>query len=119
LALFCAACPQVGINLPSDWKQDNSNSWKYALSLAADGNFSLVHRKQKGTDYVWLKNGEGFLVAQGPYMDHLKHAAKHETHDVSPEFILRDTSSLTLLRNLHAMSIEQSKIVPRHIKGAT
>lgn len=53
------------------------------MSLAADGNFSLVHRKQKGTDDVWLKNGEGFLVAQKPYMAHLAYAAKHETVEVS------------------------------------
>ena len=27
LAIFCASCPQPGINLPMDWKRDNN---KYA-----------------------------------------------------------------------------------------
>ncbi|KAH6867699.1 hypothetical protein BKA70DRAFT_1379996 [Coprinopsis sp. MPI-PUGE-AT-0042] len=84
LALYCSACPQVGINLPLNWQDDTENTWKYSISLAADGNFSLVHRKQKGTDDVWLKNGEGFLVAEQPYGAHLVAAAPREKERDAP-----------------------------------
>ncbi|KAH6905921.1 hypothetical protein BKA70DRAFT_1430348 [Coprinopsis sp. MPI-PUGE-AT-0042] len=84
LVLYCSACPQVGINLPYNWRDDTANTWKYSISLAADGNFSLVHRKQKGTDDVWLKNGEGFLVAEQPYAAHLQDAAPREKEREAP-----------------------------------
>ncbi|EFI27460.1 hypothetical protein CC1G_15494 [Coprinopsis cinerea okayama7 len=71
LALFCAACPQDGINLPADWRSQG-DQWRFSMTLVADGNFTLVHRKQKGEDDVWLRNGEGYLVETSKYDEHLK-----------------------------------------------
>ncbi|KAG2007524.1 hypothetical protein CC2G_015218 [Coprinopsis cinerea AmutBmut pab1-1] len=71
MALFCAACPQPGMNLPEGWEHDEEQ-WKYGITLAADGNFSLLHREQKNADDVWLKNGEGYLVERTRYEKHLK-----------------------------------------------
>ncbi|KAG2005829.1 hypothetical protein CC2G_002197 [Coprinopsis cinerea AmutBmut pab1-1] len=73
MALFCAACPQPGINLPDDWKSDPED-WKYQRSLVADGNFVLVHRKQKnqGEGDVFLKSGEGYMTERTRYKEHLK-----------------------------------------------
>ncbi|KAF8876523.1 hypothetical protein CPB84DRAFT_1635353, partial [Gymnopilus junonius] len=42
LALFCAACPQPGINLPDNWKED-TNCVLYHWSFIADGNFKANH----------------------------------------------------------------------------
>ncbi|KAH6866011.1 hypothetical protein BKA70DRAFT_1244784 [Coprinopsis sp. MPI-PUGE-AT-0042] len=54
-ALFCAGCPQAGKNLNTGW-QNNPETWKYTVSLVADGNFTLVHRaSQTSKDDVWLK----------------------------------------------------------------
>ncbi|KAG2021206.1 hypothetical protein CC2G_006461 [Coprinopsis cinerea AmutBmut pab1-1] len=75
MALFCAACPQPGVNLPDDW-EDDSDQWKYGITLAADGNFTLLHRQQKRNDDVWLKNGEGYLVERHRYEKHLKNATE-------------------------------------------
>jgi hypothetical protein len=73
MALFCAACPQDGVNIPSDWRSE-ADQWRYNLTLAADGNFSLVHRAQKVNKDVWLKAGEGYLVEPTSYRYHIENA---------------------------------------------
>jgi hypothetical protein len=38
-----------------------------------DGNFSAEHMKmKKPKDDVWLSDGEGYVVGEGPYSQHLK-----------------------------------------------
>ncbi|KAG2007148.1 hypothetical protein CC2G_014864 [Coprinopsis cinerea AmutBmut pab1-1] len=78
MALFCAACPQPGINLPDNWRED-PEEWKYQRSLVADGNFVCVHRKQKdqGED-VYLKDGEGFMTESTRYRKHLESTEEHK-----------------------------------------
>ncbi|KAG2007514.1 hypothetical protein CC2G_015208 [Coprinopsis cinerea AmutBmut pab1-1] len=75
LALFCAACPQPGVNLQEGWERDE-DAWKYTRSFVADGNFTCVHRKGRGDDddesLVYLKNGEGFMTETAAYARHLK-----------------------------------------------
>jgi hypothetical protein len=81
MALFCAACPQDGVNLSPGWK-DEDNLWRFNTTLVADGNFSLIHRAQKSTNDVWLKSGEGYLVEREQYRYHIKHSK--EPKHVSP-----------------------------------
>ncbi|TEB20942.1 hypothetical protein FA13DRAFT_1757685 [Coprinellus micaceus] len=38
LALFCAVCPQPGVNLPPDWKE-RITSWMFWRYLTGNGNF--------------------------------------------------------------------------------
>ncbi|EAU93542.2 hypothetical protein CC1G_02772 [Coprinopsis cinerea okayama7 len=73
LALFCAACPQPGINLPANWENDDEQ-WKYTRSYVADGNFTCVHRKGRQDDdsLVYLKNGEGYMTNRHTYAKHLE-----------------------------------------------
>ncbi|KAI6112603.1 hypothetical protein F5141DRAFT_1063007 [Pisolithus sp. B1] len=40
LAIFCAACPQLGINLSP---QANLNDWRYTRTVVMDGNFKAEH----------------------------------------------------------------------------
>jgi hypothetical protein len=71
MALFCPACPQPGVNLPEEWVDDD-NQWLYWRSFVTDGNFVAVHQVQPRTvDDVWIKDGESFMVARGPYQQHL------------------------------------------------
>ncbi|EAU89764.2 hypothetical protein CC1G_12722 [Coprinopsis cinerea okayama7 len=72
LALFCAACPQPGINLADNW-EDDDEKWKYMRSYVADGNFTCVHRKGRQDDdsLVYLKNGEGYMTKRDSYAEHL------------------------------------------------
>ncbi|KAG2023692.1 hypothetical protein CC2G_001319 [Coprinopsis cinerea AmutBmut pab1-1] len=73
LALFCAACPQPGINLPEGW-EDDPEEWKYTQSFVADGNFTCIHRRQRKEEEfdVGLKNGEGYMTEAGTYTEHLR-----------------------------------------------
>ncbi|EAU92244.2 hypothetical protein CC1G_10130 [Coprinopsis cinerea okayama7 len=71
MALFCPACPQAGKNVHKDWRNE-PDQWRYSITLVADGNFTLVHRKQKGNDDVWLKSGDGYLVERIKYDQHLR-----------------------------------------------
>ncbi|KAF8875488.1 hypothetical protein CPB84DRAFT_1689625, partial [Gymnopilus junonius] len=60
LALFCAACPQPGINLPNNWKEDTN--W-YAINFVADGNFKADHLAPRNAeDDMHLTDGEAFMT---------------------------------------------------------
>ncbi|KAF8949803.1 hypothetical protein BDZ97DRAFT_1609005, partial [Flammula alnicola] len=72
LALFCPTCPQPGVNLPDNWK-DDEYQWKYFRSFVVDGNFVAAHQQQlRTTDDIWIKDGEGFMTRRAPYFDHLR-----------------------------------------------
>ncbi|KAJ3537092.1 hypothetical protein NMY22_g5739 [Coprinellus aureogranulatus] len=70
-AVLCPACPQVGINLPDDWR-DSKMIWIYALFLAIDANFRLK-RKNVSTDErdPGLNHGYAYIVAESPFRAHL------------------------------------------------
>ncbi|KAF6750154.1 hypothetical protein DFP72DRAFT_851846 [Ephemerocybe angulata] len=74
LALFCPACPQPDVNLPSGWEED-PDQWKFRRYLVADGNFVLNHsikkKSQDTVDSVWLTDGAGYMVERESYQEHL------------------------------------------------
>jgi hypothetical protein len=73
LALFCPACPQLGINvtLPANY-DDSRPRWLYARSLVMDGNFKAEHlHPVHPEDKVWLTNGKCFMVGRARYQAHL------------------------------------------------
>ncbi|PPQ94598.1 hypothetical protein CVT25_010606 [Psilocybe cyanescens] len=65
LSLYCPTCPQPGINLPDDWKNDPNRS-VYKRIFVTDGNFKADHVRQKCNDDVWLIDGAGMA----PNCDH-------------------------------------------------
>jgi hypothetical protein len=76
MAYFCAACPQPGVNLPDNWKE-NQNSDLYIRSFVHDGNFKAEHVAQKRPqDDVHLTNGELYMTAPEPYKQHLAKAVE-------------------------------------------
>lgn len=88
LAWFCPACPQPGVNLPPNWQEDpvqqvnyvlhfyqadNVSRWVYQKTLILDGNFTADHMKmKKPQDDVAFTDGEGYMVQDAPYRQHLK-----------------------------------------------
>jgi len=81
LAIFCPACPQAGINLPDNWRQD-SKSWVYRRFFAVDGNFKADHVRQKNpAPDVWLSEGGGMMARRDEYQNFLRTA--HERSTVS------------------------------------
>ncbi|KAI6033374.1 hypothetical protein EDC04DRAFT_2868870 [Pisolithus marmoratus] len=67
LALFCPACPQPGLNLPTDWRA------RYDRQYVIDGNFTAQHMKMnKPESDVALSDGKGYMVSEGPYQSHLQ-----------------------------------------------
>ncbi|KAG1736070.1 hypothetical protein EDD22DRAFT_737000, partial [Suillus occidentalis] len=63
--LYCPACPQPGINLPSSWKDSYDE-------YVVDGNFTVQHMKMKTPeDDVSLADGRGYMVTEGPYETHV------------------------------------------------
>ncbi|KAH6908105.1 hypothetical protein BKA70DRAFT_1372112 [Coprinopsis sp. MPI-PUGE-AT-0042] len=71
LALFCAGCPQPGVNLPDDWEED-PEQWKFTRSFVGDGNMTCVHRSRPGQSDVYIKDGEGYMTAREPYGEHIR-----------------------------------------------
>ncbi|KAI6098938.1 hypothetical protein EV401DRAFT_1895031 [Pisolithus croceorrhizus] len=69
LALFCAACPQPGINLSP---QDNLDDWRYTRTVVMDGNFKAEHmHERRPHDQVWLMDGHGFMVTNPRYRQYI------------------------------------------------
>ncbi|KAG1721504.1 uncharacterized protein EDB91DRAFT_1240303 [Suillus paluster] len=71
LALYCPACPQPGINLPTSWRYDYEE-WLVMRRYVVDGNFIAQHMKMKiPEDNVSLADGKGYMVTEGPYQAHI------------------------------------------------
>lgn len=103
LALFCPACPQVGINtLPeTEWRledryihrefllyslmlTDSSQRLLYRPQIVVDGNMKLVHLRMKHLENdVSLSDGEQFMITRGPYAHHLSTAPERQTVSIS------------------------------------
>ncbi|KAL6298889.1 hypothetical protein BKA93DRAFT_820168 [Sparassis latifolia] len=72
LAYFCPACPQPCLNLPENWQEDPEIG-VYRRTIVADGNFTLEHMKMRRPENdMPLTNGQGFMVDDVEYQDHLK-----------------------------------------------
>ncbi|KAH9949222.1 hypothetical protein B0H21DRAFT_820230 [Amylocystis lapponica] len=72
LTFFCAACPQPGVNLPPEWKEDE-NQLIYTRGFMMDGNSSAEHLKmRRPANDVAISDGTGFMVGEGRYKAHLK-----------------------------------------------
>ena len=78
LANFCPACPQPGINLPHDWK-DDPKRWVYRRFLVADGNFKADHVRQKNVSDIWLSEGAGMFAQRSEYQGFLRTAMERLT----------------------------------------
>ncbi|KAI5981827.1 hypothetical protein EDD15DRAFT_2203629 [Pisolithus albus] len=91
LALFCTACPQLGINVDL---RESFHDWKYTCTIVMDGNFKAEHMKDRcPEDQVWLMDGHRYLVTHPAYQAYLK-ATPHITesmHCVTAYFTLRTT----------------------------
>ncbi|TEB39680.1 hypothetical protein FA13DRAFT_1784375 [Coprinellus micaceus] len=71
LALFCAVCPQPGVNLPPDWKE-RITYWMFWRYLTGDGNFVLNHKFRADLELVvFLFDGCGFFVESKKVARHL------------------------------------------------
>ncbi|KDQ51517.1 hypothetical protein JAAARDRAFT_106348, partial [Jaapia argillacea MUCL 33604] len=69
LSLFCAACPQSGVNLQPGWEEEAQRiPWLYTLNLNLDGNMKVEQFKMKRDDLdVVLTDGSGMMVAEAHY----------------------------------------------------
>ncbi|KAH9014270.1 hypothetical protein EDB85DRAFT_1876498 [Lactarius pseudohatsudake] len=89
MAIFCPACPQPGINLPTDWKTLYPPYVPYELyhshihilrcrdqlirTFIMDGNFSAEHmRHRSGEKDVALSAGMAFMANPDSYRAHLQ-----------------------------------------------
>jgi hypothetical protein len=82
LGIFCPACPQVGVNLPDDWK-DDPNRWVFRRVLTADGNFKADHVRHKHpADDIWLSDGLGMTTKNADYNAFLQTAWECSTVNV-------------------------------------
>jgi hypothetical protein len=99
LGLFCAACPQPGVNLPDNWKED-PETWAYSRGFVLDGNFTCNHKVQRRPeDDVWLKNGEGYMVERERYAKHLA-TAKETKEVIFMSYTMETLSRTTVGSNL-------------------
>jgi hypothetical protein len=78
LAHFCPACPQPGINLPPNYKED-PNKWVYRRFFVADGNFKADHVQQKYVSDIWLSEGAGMFAKRSEYEDFLRNSQERLT----------------------------------------
>ncbi|KAG2050555.1 hypothetical protein BDR06DRAFT_983961 [Suillus hirtellus] len=68
LALFCAAYPQPGINMPFHWQEN----WLIMQRYVVDGNFTAQHMNMRQPHLdVSLSDGLGYMVTEAEYQAHL------------------------------------------------
>jgi hypothetical protein len=86
LGIFCPACPQVGVNIPDNWKND-PNPWVFRRFLTVDGNFKADHVRQKSAaGDMWLSDGLGMTTKRSEYIDFLKTATERKTVSINKRF---------------------------------
>ncbi|PPR08267.1 hypothetical protein CVT24_001139, partial [Panaeolus cyanescens] len=70
--IFCATCPQPGVNLPDDWEKDADN-YIYGRTFIADGNFKADHiAHASGGDDVALYDGAGMIPNSDQYKQYIQ-----------------------------------------------
>ncbi|KAJ2912055.1 hypothetical protein MD484_g8358, partial [Candolleomyces efflorescens] len=73
-ALFCPVCPQVGINIPNQWREKGPQ-YLYYRYLVGDGNFVCNHlgvRSRKGVDpELPLADGAMYMTESSLYQEHI------------------------------------------------
>ncbi|PPQ93027.1 hypothetical protein CVT25_006240 [Psilocybe cyanescens] len=84
LSLYCPTCPQPGINLPTDWKDDPNWLLQYASNkilfltchqcstvykcmFVTNGNFKADHVWQKYNNNIWLMDRSGMAPNKDDY----------------------------------------------------
>lgn len=120
-AVLCWACPQEGINLPSNWQDvdekfkyvyisshllmlNSSARFLYVLILAMDANFRLTNRMRANEhDDAELGPGWGCFVESTSYKEHLKNYVSEA--DVSASYIVSGDLKLSVHvdNNLHCV----------------
>ncbi|KAG1744530.1 uncharacterized protein EDB91DRAFT_1050678, partial [Suillus paluster] len=107
LALYCPACSQPGINLPTSWRYDYEE-WLVMRRYVVDGNFTAQHMKMKiPEDDVSLADGKGYMVTEGPYQAHIHDSV--EEKEASDDFE-RLKSTCSNHRAVNATNIQRSNL---------
>ena len=92
LGNFCPACPQPGVNIANNWRED-PNGWAFRRVLTADGNFKADHvRQKKKANDVWLADGSGMTARRSEYNNFLASAQERTTVSGSGSGRLRVSS---------------------------
>lgn len=107
LAHFCPACPQPGINLPDNWKND-PDEYVHGLPLTSDGNYKSEHLRQvRPQDDVPLAPGHSFMTCPLRFLEYQREfdrqAPARKRLEVGSQFIiciLKSAGRLVLI--LHA-----------------
>ncbi|KAG9041944.1 hypothetical protein FS837_011550 [Tulasnella sp. UAMH 9824] len=75
LCVKCPACPEPGVNLPSNWDLDRMKQLHYARFLAGDGNFKLQRLAKRGSSKSEgsksLLGDGGFWVSASTFQNYL------------------------------------------------
>ncbi|THV01172.1 hypothetical protein K435DRAFT_818118 [Dendrothele bispora CBS 962.96] len=80
LAVACIACPQPGINLPSDWHDTPAEiKFLYTMFLVFDACFRLKRKKISSWNRdPSLQDGWAYFVENGPYLDWCRKMAEQK-----------------------------------------
>ncbi|KAJ7578419.1 hypothetical protein C8J56DRAFT_797312 [Mycena floridula] len=79
-AVWCWACPQVGINLPDDWKDAApEDQFLYMLFIVMDANFRMKNRlRTNARSDPALSGGMAYQVEENAYKKHLANYVMEE-----------------------------------------
>ncbi|KAI6014702.1 hypothetical protein EDC04DRAFT_2870634 [Pisolithus marmoratus] len=122
LALFCPACPQPGLNLPTDWR-GQYDSDTVMRRYVIDGNFTAQHMKMNKPELdVALSDGKGYMVSEGPYQSHLQQSLDSKEVKSSPSLLLPPVLEIIPAVGKFHLAAHKLSCFPRYslnfIKGA-
>ncbi|KAF8259195.1 hypothetical protein EI94DRAFT_1707309 [Lactarius quietus] len=84
MAVFCALCAQLGINLPEDWREYKNSKVLFMRGFMMDGNFQAEHMKMRNLENdVPLSDGTGFMLRGGRELIPKKTSTCHDHRAVN------------------------------------
>ncbi|KAJ7238457.1 hypothetical protein C8J57DRAFT_1439079 [Mycena rebaudengoi] len=104
LALRCRACPQPGVNMPTNWKM--IDCYKYALFLATDCNFRLINCNvsSEAKDPI-VDDRLGFFVNHADYTKFLRNYVSEEKISSCSGFQAMFLANMKHVRGLRTMGV--------------
>lgn len=137
LANYCPVCPQPGVNLPVNWKEDPHRSvqrhshnthhymfsfrFAYRMVWVADGNFKADHVRQpplSNSNDVWLGEGGGMVPLRAEYHAFLRTALERQTVCIFCSFPAWPKLIRTCRKRLvkiHSEQLRTLSSLPRHV----
>ncbi|KAJ7604200.1 hypothetical protein DFH06DRAFT_1021347, partial [Mycena polygramma] len=107
LAQFCHACPQLGKNMPEDWRDEPAKTaFKYWVHAGGDANFRLRGRMvSSDAKDPTLSDGKAYFCNKVLYTEHIKKYVNQEEISTCSGFAAMFLANLKRVKGLRTSGV--------------